>query len=471
MSQAADKHNEAQRVLDEHAANTSGANERLQGNIEASHAQAQRNLDDMEAKARAQQDALNSSLRERHDYAQERLDNAGSNVNFYEREKTKRVAPSGMKENRTLDDIRNEQISRYNRFNDIAIGASQQYEKNFGETSFGTPVQRSQQGYQPRTTAFQTTTVTSTEVRQEAHIAGAHQNTANATNKQGLTETASLDALREEQKKRFNDFSYKASQAATTGVAGTTSFGTPVNSNRKPPVTQRVYKDEPFWKSVKVNHTDHTQPINLYEFLWTINEIRARPAFYADRILQIYYKPGGKHLNHYHEPDYTEGKRVYEDAMEFLRGVNPLPPLTLEHGLTAAAFDHAIFQSTNNCLGYEGPNKETVAQRVARYGTLRSGNIAESNIMTREISYEVICLDMIIDDGVPNRGRRMNFFSNEFSKVGLAAAKANPYAEYFIDIVYGTEGYHSNLALIPPQTNAQSGLEYYTLTYVRKEDL
>ena len=127
-----------------------------------------------------------------------------------------------------------------------------------------------------------------------------------------------------------------------------------------------------------MDHTDYSQPIDLNRFLTVLNDVRARPAFYAERIRQIYFKPDGKHVNHEHEPDYSEGSKVYVDGFEYLRHIRPMAPLRLDAGLTSAAFDQAVYMSQINRLSYEGPTKDTVLQRGSRYGTLSTGNIAEN---------------------------------------------------------------------------------------------
>lgn len=419
--------NQAQNTIDTHAQNVAATHDKYMSDIERKHDQAKKNLDDLQQKADREYQATHQG-------------NHGVATGA-------RTSGSATAK---LDELREEQRRRYEQFSNSTNQANTLYNGQYGKTSFGTPVNKDGDS-------------------QARGFTDMHQDVVRQAPKASLKETEKLDQIREEQKKRFSDYSNGANVSHSTYHSnyGKTSFGTPVHSHHvnhpEPKVVTTTTSTTT--KVYTIDHSDYQQPIDLNRFLTVLNDVRARPAFYADRIKQIYFKPDGKSVNHEHEPDYTEGSRVYVDGYEYLRHIRPLAPLRLDAGLTAAAYDQAVFMSHNNKLSYQGPNRETIVQRATRYGTLATGNIAENTCMTRDCSYEVIILNMIIDDGVPNRGRRLNIFSPEFTRVGLAAAKNNPHAAYFIDIVFGTDGYNSNIGSLSSQTKAQSGLDFYFTQY------
>lgn len=219
--------------------------------------------------------------------------------------------------------------------------------------------------------------------------------------------------------------------------------------------TQNRVDPHPYVEYTNVQQQSTSRcPLDLNTFLAVLNDVRARPAFYADRLKLHFFKPDGKHVNHLHEPDYTEGSKIYKDGFEFLRRVGPLPPLRLEQGLVSAALDQAIFQANNDRMSFLGPKNENVRDRVSRYGRELGVDLAENTIKVVELNYEIIILSMIIDDGVPTRSRRLNIFDPRFTKVGLAAS-TNKVNHFFIDIVFASEGFISHGAAPQQFTSSQ----------------
>ncbi len=66
-----------------------------------------------------------------------------------------------------------------------------------------------------------------------------------------------------------------------------------------------------------------------------------------------------------------------------------------------------------------------MSDRVSRYGKW-SGKIGENISDGRSDAREVV-VQLIVDDGIPSRGRRKNFFSPDFRVVGVACG---PHSEY-----------------------------------------
>ncbi len=455
-------HDQATIALDQHQSAVQNTHKEFVSEIERKHDEAQRAMDNIAQQARQDHEHVKESRHQGDEDKTRKRSSSKGRANSKGRRLSRgrsgskgkpplptNTTTSGVVSNQTgattrLDELRQEQQRRFDQFNADLNKVNMDYGSSYGKTSFGTPVNRDDPN--------------------RMQIGGPNQNfsgmvvqTNSGYQTSGLRETQGLDKLREEQKSRFQTFANSASTSHSeyNSKYGKTSMGTPVHRDGNAGPHSSIYT---------IDHVDNSQPIDLNRFLQVLNDVRARPAYYSDRIKAIYFKPDGKHVNHYHEPDYTEGSRVYTDGYEFLRAIPSLPPLRLDPGLTAVAYDQAMFLCHENRLGNAGPNGEVAAQRVNRYGTLMSGNVAENNIKSRELSYEVTVLNMVIDDGVPNRGRRLNIFSPEFTKVGLAAAKHKLDSAYFIDMVFATEGYVSNSNSISAQTRNMSGLDLYHTT-------
>ncbi|NDD29816.1 MAG: CAP domain-containing protein [Proteobacteria bacterium] len=112
-----------------------------------------------------------------------------------------------------------------------------------------------------------------------------------------------------------------------------------------------------------------------------------------------------------------EGARAAQEAIAFLekqRAVGPLDPC---HGLYLAARDHMLDQSVTGATGHSGSDGSSPFDRIHRYGQARrmGENIAYGPESARDI-----VMQLIIDDGVADRGHRTNIYRAEYDAVGVA---------------------------------------------------
>lgn len=158
-----------------------------------------------------------------------------------------------------------------------------------------------------------------------------------------------------------------------------------------------------------------------------VNLARTQPGRYADLIEQT--RPeyrGGFRVREGKLPVRSrEGLPAVDEAIAFLRRQSPLEPLAPSPGMSRAAQDHADEQSRTGGIGHEGSDGSLVSQRMSRYGRWleRAGeNIAYGYGDAREI-----VMQLIIDDGFPSRGHRVNFFTPGFRRIGVSCA---PHPQY-----------------------------------------
>lgn len=114
----------------------------------------------------------------------------------------------------------------------------------------------------------------------------------------------------------------------------------------------------------------------------------------------------------------NEGVKAVDEAIGFLRAAKPLPPLQLSKGLSLGAKDHVKDISQSGSTGHKGTDGSLPEQRVSRYGNWQQ-TIAE-NIAYSSSSARATILGMIIDDGVPGRGHRLNIFNMNHRIAGVA---------------------------------------------------
>lgn len=168
-----------------------------------------------------------------------------------------------------------------------------------------------------------------------------------------------------------------------------------------------------------------------------MNLARTNPKAYAEH-LKIYKK------TFINEHTYTtgsarirtqEGTKAVDEAITFLLTTKPVPALTHAPGLSRAAHDHVTDQGPGGHIGHTGTDNSTSSQRIGRYGSAkgRGENIAFGPSKARDI-----VIQLIVDDGVPNRGHRINIFNPKFDAAGVSIG---PHAKFntMCVITYGTK--------------------------------
>jgi uncharacterized protein YkwD len=94
--------------------------------------------------------------------------------------------------------------------------------------------------------------------------------------------------------------------------------------------------------------------------------------------------------------------------------------------MSAAAADHVRDQGPRGGLGHAGTDRSAPATRVRRYGRW-FGVVSENIQYGRAASARDVVADLLIDDGVPDRGHRRNIFD---SAIRVAGAACGPHAMY-----------------------------------------
>ena len=145
-----------------------------------------------------------------------------------------------------------------------------------------------------------------------------------------------------------------------------------------------------------------------------LNLARTAPQRYTQIVSS--YALGHRHVG---------GDRAVQEAIHFLEKARPLPPLARSEGLTASALSHVLDQGATGARGHSGSDGSTPWKRMARFGRW-SGHAAE-NIAYGRCEAREIVVALIVDDGVRDRGHRLNIFGSDFRVAGIACG---PHAAY-----------------------------------------
>ncbi len=164
-----------------------------------------------------------------------------------------------------------------------------------------------------------------------------------------------------------------------------------------------------------------------YEVLYELNFVRTDPQGYADMLREtrssykIGYKlsPSGVHIIT------KEGISALEEAINVLDNTEPMKPLIISGCLCRSAMDHILDQGPRGSIGHYGSGGSDPTERVNRYADcyLPSGEcIAYGPADARSI-----VMNLIIDDGVPDRGHRKNILTPAFSSAGIGVGPHKTY--------------------------------------------
>ncbi len=124
-----------------------------------------------------------------------------------------------------------------------------------------------------------------------------------------------------------------------------------------------------------------------------------------------------------------EGITAVTEAINFLRALEPVGPLSEAEGLRLGALDHVDDHGEKGLVGHVGTDSSMVWDRVNRYGKwFRSvgENIAYGPYSTGT-SARLVVSQLIVDDGVADRGHRSAIFDSNYSKTGVACGEHSFY--------------------------------------------
>lgn len=157
------------------------------------------------------------------------------------------------------------------------------------------------------------------------------------------------------------------------------------------------------------------------QVLAEINLARTEPRTYAGFIREFRGQFRGKYFVLPGSPVRTqtsEGVKTVDEAIKFLTRLKPLPPLSWSEGLAEAAAELAEEQGRSGATGHTGRQSHGMRERIERHGKWER-QIAE-NIGYGPQDPRNMIMQLIIDDGVPDRGHRKNTFGATFDTTGVA---------------------------------------------------
>jgi uncharacterized protein YkwD len=159
------------------------------------------------------------------------------------------------------------------------------------------------------------------------------------------------------------------------------------------------------------------------------NLLRRDPAGYATHLARLLPRFDGKLLQRpgrsYLRTD--EGPGAVREAIAALKSRRPVPQLRWSKGLSAAAADHVRDQGPIGGLEHRGTDKSDPARRASRYGRWIQG-MAE-NIAYGENPAREVVIQLLVDDGVPDRGHRNNLLDGDWGAEGIACGPHRRYQQ------------------------------------------
>ena len=160
-----------------------------------------------------------------------------------------------------------------------------------------------------------------------------------------------------------------------------------------------------------------------------INFARTHPQDYARR---LELQPVSDWERALGEPADTA---AFAEAVAFLERQPPLPPLSPDDALEAAAREHVEAQGPAGEIGHDGPGGEPFDLRLRRHGV--EGVMEGENIAYGPMRAADVVRELIIDSGVPDRGHRRNIFHPAFANAG---ATCGPHRDYGVMCVVDFAG-------------------------------
>ena len=114
----------------------------------------------------------------------------------------------------------------------------------------------------------------------------------------------------------------------------------------------------------------------------------------------------------------VEGKDAVNEAIDYLQGIVPLPPLEWEDNLTLSSLEHVLDIGPKGLVSYQSSDGTEPEDRITKYG-----NYVETlgeNIDFGPNDAMGVIVSLTLDDGDQERPHRDNLFKSDYKKVGIA---------------------------------------------------
>lgn len=117
-----------------------------------------------------------------------------------------------------------------------------------------------------------------------------------------------------------------------------------------------------------------------------------------------------------------EGKDAWQEAIDFCNTQPAVGPLEMHHPLWEAAMSHVLDQGPTGQYGHDSTNGDSFDVRVTKYFTENAAIGENISYGTQQWGHnaEAVIAGLLVDDGVPSRGHRVNLFSDAWNRVGIA---------------------------------------------------
>ena len=152
-----------------------------------------------------------------------------------------------------------------------------------------------------------------------------------------------------------------------------------------------------------------------------LNAARTNPSAYAAHLSATLPLYSGKLMRRDNGPavQTQEGAVAVREAIDALKHQAPVPAISASAAMALAARDLATDQGRSGNIGHTGSDGSSTDARLARYGRWSSTYNENVDYGPFHSARDVV-VDLLIDDGVPNRGHRHNLLDPNVRTAGVA---------------------------------------------------